>query len=300
MKQLPKPLQKGDTVAIVATARKVSQEEIAPSVKIIEGWGLKVIFSPHLFRSENQFAGSDSERCSDLQWALDHKDVKAIVMARGGYGTLRIVDNVNFERFVKNPKWVVGYSDITVLSSHLINLGVASIHGTMAFSFSQDAESTESVRKLLFGEDLNYEMESHPLNKCGEGKAELVGGNLSVLYALSGSESDIVTKNKILFIEDLDEYLYHVDRMILQMKRSGKLKDLKGLIVGGMTEMKDNKIPFGKTAEEIIFDAVKEYNYPVCFNFPAGHIKRNLAFCIGKMIQLVVYDSGTKVDYIED
>ncbi len=287
-------------MAIVATARKTTKEEIAPSVKMIEGWGLKVVFSPHLFKSENQFAGSDSERSSDLQWSLDNKDVKAIIMARGGYGTLRIVDNVNFSRFVKEPKWIVGYSDITVLSSHLINLGVASIHGTMAFNFEQHEEATESVRKLLFGENVNYEMPAHALNKCGEGKAELVGGNLSVLYALSGSESDLITKNKILFIEDLDEYLYHIDRMMMQLKRSGKLKNLKGLIVGGMTEMKDNKIPYGKSAEEIIFDAVKEYNYPVCFNFPAGHIKRNLAFCIGKNVKMKVSENGAKIDYIGD
>ena len=287
-------------MAIVATARKTTKEEIAPSVKMIEGWGLKVVFSPHLFKSENQFAGSDSERSSDLQWSLDNKDVKAIIMARGGYGTLRIVDNVNFSRFVKEPKWIVGYSDITVLSSHLINLGVASIHGTMAFNFEQHEEATESVRKLLFGENVNYEMPAHALNKCGEAKAELVGGNLSVLYALSGSESDLITKNKILFIEDLDEYLYHIDRMMMQLKRSGQLKNLKGLIVGGMTEMKDNKIPYGKSAEEIIFDAVKEYNYPVCFNFPAGHIKRNLAFCIGKNVKMKVSENGAKIDYIGD
>ncbi len=294
----PPTLKKGDTVAIAATARKTSKEIIESSAGILKAWGLKVVFAPNLFKEENQFAGSDKERAAGFQWALDNKEVKAIILACGGYGTMRVIDNLNFKKFVKDPKWIVGYSDTTIIQSHLVNLDIASIHGTMAFQFTKHEEATESLRKILFGEKQEYEIETHKLNRIGETKAEVVGGNLSLLYALSGSHSDIDTKGKILFLEDLDEYLYHVDRMMLQLKRSGKLKNLKGLIIGGMSDMKDNTIPFGKTAEEIIWDAVKEYKYPVCFNFPAGHVARNLAFYIGKKANLKVTKKGSELSYI--
>ncbi len=296
--KIPPALKKGDTVAIAATARKTSKEIIELSVDILKNWGLKVVFAPNLFKEENQFAGSDKERAAGFQWALDNKEVKAVILACGGYGTMRVIDAVNFKKFIKGPKWVVGYSDTTIIQSHLLNLGIASIHGTMAFQFTKHEEATESLRKVLFGEKQEYEAPANKLNRIGEAKAEIVGGNLSLLYALSGSQSDIDTKGKILFIEDLDEYLYHVDRMMLQLKRSGKLKNLKGLIVGGMSDMKDNTVPFGKTAEEIIWDAVREYKYPVCFDFPAGHINRNLAFYIGKRANLKVTKKGTTLIYL--
>lgn len=298
MKHLPSPLQKGDTVAIVATARKISKEEIEPSVEILRNWGLNVVLSPNLFKQHDQFAGTDKERTADLQWALDNKKLKAIFIARGGYGTLRIIDHVNLKKLIQHPKWIVGYSDTTILHSHLLNSDVVSIHGTMPFQFTQNEEATESLRKALFGEKQEYESPANVLNRKGEARGEVVGGNLSLLYALSGSKTDIITKGKILFIEDLDEYLYHIDRMMLQLKRSGKLKGLKALVVGGMTDMKDNKIPFGKSAEQIIFDAVKEYKYPVCFNFPAGHIQRNLAFYIGKKAHLKVEKKGATLKYL--
>lgn len=293
----PPLLKKGDVVAIAATARKISKTELQPSLQILKNWGLKVVFSPNLFKEQDQFAGKDAERARGLQWALDSEDVKAVFIARGGYGTIRVIDAIDFSDFKKKPKWIIGYSDTTVLQSHLTALGIASIHGTMPFQFAQNEEATESLRKLLFGEKQEYETEAYRLNRNGEAKAEIVGGNLSLLYALSGSSSDINTKNKILFIEDLDEYLYHIDRMMMQLKRSGKLKNLKGLIVGGMSDMKDNKIPFGKTAEEIIYDAVKEYKYPVCFNFPAGHIPRNLALYFGKKASLKVTKKGATLKY---
>ena len=296
--KIPPALKKGDTVAIAATARKTTKEIIAPSVEIMQNWGLKVVFAPNLFKEENQFAGSDKERVAGFQWALDNKEIKAVILACGGYGTMRVIDDLNFKRFIKNPKWIVGYSDTTIIQSHLVNLGIASIHGTMAFQFTKHEEATESLRKILFGEKQEYASEAHKLNRNGEAKAEIVGGNLSLLYALSGSKSDLDTKGKILFVEDLDEYLYHIDRMMLQLKRSGKLKNLKGLIVGGMTDMKDNAIPFGKTAEEIIWDVVREYKYPVCFNFPAGHVSKNLAFFIGKKAQLKVTKKGVTLNYL--
>lgn len=296
MSVIPPYLQKGDTVAIVATARKISMEELQPAIDIINAWGLKVALSKNVFYSDNQFAGTDEERATDMQWALDDENIKAVICARGGYGTVRIIDKLDFTNFVKHPKWIVGYSDITVLHQHINqNFGVASLHATMPINFTKNQEATESLRKALFGEELNYSVPAHSLNRNGEASGELIGGNLSLIYALCGSKSDIETKGKILFIEDLDEYLYHIDRMMMNLKRSGKLQHLAGLIVGGMSDMKDNTIPFGKTAEEIIFDAVKEYNFPVCFNFPAGHIDRNLAIVMGKGIKLEVSGKGVLV-----
>lgn len=294
----PPALKKGDTVIIAATARKTTQQALDPALKILHRWGLKVLLAPNLFKEKDQFAGADDERADGLQWALDQKDAKAIILACGGYGTVRIIDSIKFRKFKKNPKWIAGYSDATVLQCHLHKIGVASIHSTMAFQFTKDKEATESLRKVLFGEKIAYKAKSNILNRTGKAKGEVVGGNLSLLYALSGSKSSVSTKGKILFLEDLDEYLYHIDRMMYQLKRSGKLKNLRALVVGGMSDMKDNTVPFGKTAEQIIFDAVKDYKYPVCFDFPAGHIKKNMAFYIGKKAQLKVTAKGTELKYL--
>jgi len=289
----PPYLKKGDTIGIVAPARKISLAEIQPAIDIMKNWGLEVMLGKNLFKEDNQFSGTDEERAEDLQAMLDDTSVKAIISARGGYGTLKIIDKLDFTMFSQNPKWVVGYSDITVLHSHIHNLEIETIHATMLINFEKNAEAIESLRKGLFGVNIIYEIENNLLNRKGIAEGELVGGNLSLLYALSGSASDINTKDKILFIEDLDEYLYHIDRMMMSLKRSGKLNDLVGLIVGGMTDMKDNAIPYGKNAEEIIMDAVKEFNYPVCFNFPAGHVDRNLALYFGSKVKLNVSDSTT-------
>ena len=284
----PPYLKKGDKIGIVAPARKVSKEEMQFAMDTFEKWGLKVVLGKNMFGTENQYSGSDKQRADDLQTMLDDKSVKALISARGGYGTLRIIDKLNFKKFRKNPKWMIGYSDITVLHSHIHNLGIKTLHGTMPISFQKDQESVETLKKALFGEKLSYDLPKHSLNRNGEASGELVGGNLSLLYALQGSKSDINTRGKMLFIEDLDEYLYHIDRMILSLKRAGKLSHLAGLVVGGMTEMKDNQVPFGKTAEQIILDAVKEYDYPVCFGFPAGHQEKNLALPFGRRAKLKV------------
>lgn len=289
--QQPSFLKKGDKIGILACARKISQDEVAPAVTIFNAWGLNVVLSANLFNADNQFSGTDEERASDLQTMLNDDSVRAVISARGGYGTMRIIDKIDFTHFRQHPKWLIGYSDITVLHAHIHNLGIETIHATMPVNFTKNQEATESLRKALFGEKLNYTLEAHPLNREGNAAAELVGGNLSLLYALTGSVSDIDTNGKILFIEDLDEYLYHIDRMMTNLKRSGKLNRLAGLIVGGMSGMKDNAIPFGKTAEEIISDAVKEYHYPVCFNFPAGHVDRNLALYSGGKVKLKVADN---------
>lgn len=298
MELIPPYLKEGDKVVIIATARKISDEELNPTIAILNSWGLTAELAPNLFKSHHQFSGSDEERTEDLQWALDHKTAKAILVARGGYGTLRIIDDVDFTEFKKNPKWLIGYSDVTVLHSHLQNMGFVSLHATMPVNFLKHEEATLSIKQLLFNERICYQIPVHPLNKEGSAESEVIGGNLSLLYALSGSSSELDFENKILFIEDLDEFLYHVDRMMLQLKRSGKLKNLAGLIVGGMSEMKDNSISFGQNAEEIIFDAVKEYNYPVCFNFPAGHIDENMAFYLGKTARLHVTKDNVQFYYL--
>lgn len=283
-------LKVGDTIALISSARKVAREEIQFAINTLETWGLKVVLGENLFHQENQFSGSDSERSEDLQAAINNENIQAILFARGGYGTVRIVDSIDFSALKKKPKWIIGYSDITVLHSHVHrHFNLATLHAPMAFNFTK-ASSTllETMRETLFGKAMNYKFAGHKLNRNGTAKGSVVGGNLSILYSLLGSPSDIDTDGKILFLEDLDEYLYHIDRMVMNLKRNGKLSKLAGLIVGGMSDMKDNLIPFGKTAEEIIFDAVKEFNYPVCFNFPAGHVEENLPLTLGAAYDMKV------------
>jgi muramoyltetrapeptide carboxypeptidase len=300
----PPYLRPGDKIAIVATARKISEAELWPAVKKFNEWGFEVVLGKNIYAVENQYAGSDELRLADFQQMLDNPSVKAIISARGGYGTLRIIDEINFSSFLKNPKWIVGYSDITVLHSHIHqNFGIETLHATMPLNFPIDGTDNEALLTLkmaLTGGTLNYFIKHDPLSKHGEATGILVGGNLSLLYALTSTPSDIDTFGKILFIEDLDEYLYHIDRMMLQLRRSGKLKNLAGLIVGGMTEMRDNTVPFGKTAYEIVSDAVKEYNYPVCMEFPAGHTEDNMALILGRKIRMKVTSQETIIDFSSD
>ena len=286
----PSVLKKGDKVAIVATAKRITQEEVSFAVQLIESWGLDVVLGKHLFDIHHQFAGTDENRLSDFQTALNNPDIKAIICARGGYGTVRIVDKIDFSVFQKHPKWIVGYSDITVFHSHIFtHFKTETIHSTMLISFPTNTpEALESLRKALFGEKTEYTIPHHTLNRIGTVSAPIVGGNLSILQNVAGTNSDISTAGCILFLEDLDEYLYHIDRMMHNLKKSGKLNKLAGLIVGGMTVMKDNPVPFGKTAEEIIWDAVKEFDYPVCFNFPCGHIDDNRSLILGRNASLKV------------
>jgi muramoyltetrapeptide carboxypeptidase len=281
----PPYLKPGDTIAITATARKVSLAEIEPAIRLFESWGLNVKLATGLFSEANQFAGDDSIRTDALQELLDDSSVNAIICARGGYGTVRIIDKLDFTSFKAHPKWIIGFSDITVLHNHIIqHFGIATLHAAMAFSFQPhliDPENGESLRKMLFGEPSSYTFPSTPFNRTGNATAKLVGGNLSVLFSLLGSSSDIDTAGSILFLEDLDEYVYHIDRMMMNMKRNGKLSNLAGLVIGGMNDMRDNTIPFGKTAHEIIEEHVAEYKYPVACGFPAGHEKKNLALAFG-------------------
>lgn len=289
----PPFLKKNDTVAVVAPARKISSDEVSFAVKKLESWGLKVVLGKNIFKGHHQFAGTDERRTEDFQQMLDDEKVKAVICARGGYGTVRIIDGIKFDKFKRRPKWIIGYSDSTVFHSHVFsNYKIATLHGTMPINFQENTkEALESLRKALFGEKLEYNIPAHKLNRNGIAEGVLVGGNLSLLHNLAGTKSDIDTRNKILFIEDLEEYLYHIDRMMVQMKRSGKLSGLRGLIVGGMTRMNDNKVPFGKTCEEIIREKVAEFKYPVCFGFPAGHLEDNRAIYLGKKARLTAGNS---------
>jgi muramoyltetrapeptide carboxypeptidase len=292
----PEYLQSGDTIAIVSTARKVSKSEMKPAIDMLTSWGLKVQPGKNLYHDHHQFAGTDEERVADLQRALNSK-AKAILFARGGYGTVRVVDALDWKKFTKAPKWLIGYSDLTILHSHIQkHFGIQSLHGPMAFNLSSlNANNLGVYKDTLFGSPLRYSSSKQQphlekLNRKGKARGILTGGNLSVLYSILGSQSDFETEGKILFLEDLDEYLYHIDRMMMNLKRNGKLKGLAGLIVGGMSDMKDNTIPFGRTAEEIIHDAVGEYSFPVVYGFPAGHIPNNYPLIFGSEITLNVTD----------
>ncbi len=293
---IPEKLKIGDKIGIVSSARKISLEELKAAIKILENWGFEIVLGKNLFEENNQFSGTIEQRTTDLQSMIDNDAIKVILCARGGYGTVQIIDNLNFNRFKKNPKWIIGYSDITVLHSHLNNLGIASLHATMPINFENNSiESLQSLKNALLGKSNRIECKSNAFNRLGKADAEIVGGNLSILYSLLGSNSDIDTEGKILFVEDLDEYLYHIDRMIINLKRNGKLAKLKGLIVGGMTDMNDNEIPFGKSVEEIILEHTNKYDYPICFGFAAGHINDNRCIKLGLRSVLEINENGVSL-----
>lgn len=286
----PPFLKQGDKVAITAPARCIEQEEIQFAIHVLEGWGLQVIVGATIGKKNHQLSGTDAERTKDFQQFLDDISVKAIFAARGGYGTVRMMDNLLYTKFLDHPKWIVGFSDITILHSHLNSvMGIQSLHATMPVSFEKNTpEAIQSLKDALFGQSLEYHFSSHPLNRNGEMQGEVVGGNLSLLYSLLGTKTLLLTTGKILFLEDLDEYLYHIDRMITALKRAGKFQGIAGLIVGGMTDMNDNRMPWGTTAEEIIREHVAEYSFPVCFGFPAGHINDNRSIVLGREAKVVV------------
>jgi len=294
----PPYLQKGDTIAIVSTARKNIDDNLKPTIDLLELWGLNYILGKTIGLEYHQLAGTDAQRTADLQEQLDNPKIKAIWCIRGGYGTVKIIDHLNFTSFLKCPKWLIGFSDITVLHSHLNQLGIESIHATMPISIPKASdEAIKTLRDALFGNKLHYFLEADPMNHNGKATGELVGGNLSIIYSLLGSDSAVDCENKILFLEDLDEYLYHIDRMMMNLKRNGCLHNLKGIVVGGMTEMKDNEIPWGKNALEIIDEFVKALNIPVIYNFPAGHISDNRALILGRQISIEVNSSKSIVTF---
>ncbi len=295
---VPPYLQQGDTVAIVATARKHLNDDLSTAKEFLQNWGLQVVVGSSIGLDTDQLAGSDADRAFDFQTQIDNPSIKAIWCVRGGYGTVRMLDLLDFTRFKRAPKWIIGFSDITVLHSHLNTMGFQSLHGMMPVNIPRaTSEAKESLRKALFGEKLTYAIPPDARNRKGVAQGELVGGNLSILYSLFGSASAIDCRDKILFLEDLDEYLYHVDRMMMNLKRNGCLESLKGIVVGSMTKMKDNEIPWGKDALAIIDDVTREYQIPIVFNFPAGHIPDNRTLIFGRQIQLEVTDQGTVLSF---
>jgi muramoyltetrapeptide carboxypeptidase len=292
----PPILQKGDTIAILATARKNIDDNLKPAIDLLHSWGLEVVIGKSIGLDDNQLAGTDEQRAADFQEQLDNPNIKAIWCVRGGYGTVRMIDLLDFSKFKESPKWIIGFSDATVLHNHLNTMGFKSIHGIMPISIPKATpEAIETLRIAMFGESLKYTIAPNIMNRLGDASGELVGGNLSILYSLFGSKSAIDCTDKILFIEDLDEYLYHIDRMMMNLKRNGCLESIKGIIVGSMSKMKDNDIPWGKNALEIIEDVTKKYNIPVIYNFPAGHIHDNRALILGSKVTLHLNKNSSSV-----
>jgi muramoyltetrapeptide carboxypeptidase len=299
----PSYLKNGDHVGIMAPAGIVEETDIEPAIKILQEWGLKTIKGKYLFENNGFFAGTDQQRLEDFQIMLDNPDIKAIFCARGGYGSVRIIEKLDFTLFLKRPKWIIGYSDITVFHIYLNNyLKCESLHAIMPKNFLkayEDGFSLPALKNALFGEKLKYTIEKNELNKPGKASGKLIGGNLSIICNLQGTHFEINTKDKILFIEDIDEYIYHIDRMMMNLKLSGKLKNLKGLIVGGMTKIKHTTPDYGKSVSEVISDIISDYNYPVIFGFPAGHIIPNYALYMGRNVKMEVTDQKTLIHFKE-
>jgi muramoyltetrapeptide carboxypeptidase len=282
---IPPYLKAGDVIGMICPSAYMPLETTQKCIDTLERWGFKVRVGKTVGNQNNYFSGTDEERLSELQQMLDDEKIKAIFCARGGYGLSRIIDKINFERFIENPKWIIGYSDIMLLHAHVYsNFNIASLHAPMASAFNEIDDNHEyiySILNALTEKPCRYKTNVNPLNKFGSCEGELVGGNLAILTHIIGSNSDIHTKNKVLFIEDVDEYKYKIDRMLMQLKRAGKLGSLAGLIVGSFTEIKDTSIPFGEDVQGLILDKVKEYDYPVCFDFPVGHTNKNYALKVG-------------------
>ena len=293
MIKIPPYLKKGDTIGITCPAGYMAKEKAQTCIDTLQQWGFEVMVGKTLgSASATYFSGTDEERLHEFQAMLDDDSIKAILCGRGGYGVGRIIDQLDFTRFKKKPKWIIGYSDITVLHAHIYsNFKTASLHSPMAAAFNDDGYKNEfiaSLRKAITGKKAKYKCGAHPFNKQGTASGELIGGNLSLLAHIIGTPSDIKTKGKILFIEDIGELIYSTDRMLHQLKRSGKLHGLAALIVGRFTDMKDTERSFGKTIEEAISDVVKEYGYPVCFNFPVSHEKENYALKVGGTYEIKI------------
>jgi len=295
----PPYLKKGDKIAIVCAAKKLPKP-IDYAISVLKSWGLDVIIGRSVYAEAHQFAGDDVLRAADIQFFLDDPEIKAIISGRGGYGTVRIIDELDFTRFKENPKWVIGFSDITVLLSHIFaELQIQSMHAQMPYTFEEATpESLVSLQKALFGEKQVFQYQSEFNNRAGHCRGLLIGGNLTLLCMVQGSVSEMDFENKILFLEDVGEHEFSIDRMMRMLKRAGKLAKLKGLIIGAFNEIEIEKIPFGQSADEVIWDIVKEYHYPVCFNFPSGHIDNNLTMVVGAEVELKVEINNVEFKYI--
>jgi len=293
----PPFLHQGDTIGIVCPSGFMPKEKTDACIKQLIDWGYKVKIGKTVGNQNNYFSGTDAERLADIQQMLDDKEVKAILCARGGYGLSRIIDAIDFTQFLKTPKWIIGYSDFTVLLAHLYQqFGIAGLHAPMAAAFElekMDNTSIDSIKKIIEGEKLAYKVPFHPLNRVGVAKGKLVGGNLTIINHLIGTNSCYDTVGKILFLEDIGEYLYNIDRLFVQLDRAGMLANISGLILGGFTDLKDTIIPFGKNVHEIISFHIQKYQYPVCFDFPIGHQPNNCPVKIGADYELIITSQST-------
>jgi muramoyltetrapeptide carboxypeptidase len=297
----PPYLKAGDTVAIVAPSGvlKNRNDEVNRAKKLLESWKLHVVIGKNVFSQADHFAGTDQERCEDFQIALDDPKIKAIWSARGGYGTVRILDKLDYTQFLKQPKWVIGYSDITALHNQIHNLGVQTLHAIMAVSLpsnlSDIEQSIATFKNTIFGQPLSYTLKGSTYNKTGEAKGPLVGGNLTILHTMLGSKESLDTSGKILFIEEIGEYKYHIDRMLQSLKRAGYFDNCKGVIVGDMSRMRKNTTLWGTSIEQLILDALSDYDFPIAFNMPAGHEKDNRALILGRDVSLKVEKTKSTV-----
>lgn len=298
MIQGPPSLTKGDLIVIVAPAKAIEATHVHFAQNFLQNAGFRVEISPNCLGSYHYFSGTVTERLNDFQWALDHREAKAILCARGGYGCVHLVDDLDWSGFQKQPKWIIGFSDITVFHQRVHLLGIGSIHGSMPLNFSENSPAALStLLQALSGSSYSISAPTHPLNIPGKTSGEIIGGNLSILYALLGTNDQIDYQNKILFIEDVGEHLYAIDRMFYALKKAGVLSSIAGLVVGGMTDMKDTAVPFGKNLEEIIHDHIKAHNIPLCFGFPAGHISDNQAIRFGDVVNFNVNKNGGLVEF---
>lgn len=303
--RFPPLLKPGDKAVLLAPARKVTPEEMAPSIAAMRGWGLMVHEAAHLYSAHHQYSGTDAERLSDLQAALDDPEVRLILCGRGGYGTLRLLDHLDLRGIQRNPKWLVGFSDLTALHVALYQHGVGSLHGPMAISWNGKTANDEALahlRTTLFEGPPAYAFPpAYPeLSRTGAGTGRLIGGNLSMLSQLLGTATDFDTKGCILFLEDLDEYLYHIDRMFVHLQRGGKFENLAGLVIGGFTDMKDNPTAFGKSVEEIVAEKTAGFGYPVCFGFPTGHWPMNFPLVHGARVRLNVSHNQVELIHLPE
>lgn len=301
----PPYLKAGDTVAIVAPAGilKNKQATIEQAQKLLKSWGLHSVVGSNVFNQNNHFSGTDDQRCEDFQKALNDPKISAIWCARGGYGSVRILDKLDWSIFKKNPKWVIGYSDITAIHNQIHNEGVESIHAIMCLSLTENIADIETsvntFKDAIFGKPLSYTLKGSSYNKTGGASGQLVGGNLTMLHTMLGSKTSIDTSGKILFIEEIGEYKYHIDRMLQSMKRAGYFDNCKGVIVGDMSKVKTNSTVWGTSIEQLIIDALADYNFPIAFNMPAGHEKDNRALILGRSIELHVKKDGASVVFSE-
>jgi muramoyltetrapeptide carboxypeptidase len=301
----PPYLKAGDTVAIVAPSGilKSREGEVQQAVALLKSWGLHTVVGKHIFSKANHFAGTDAERCEDFQKAMDDPKISAIWCARGGYGTVRILDKLDYTKFKENPKWIVGYSDITALHNQVHNQGFQSLHALMCVSLKKDLkeieETVETFKMALFGNPTDYVLEGSTYNRAGETEGLLVGGNLTMLHTMLGSDTSINTSGKILFIEEIGEYKYHIDRMLQSLKRAGYFENCKGVIVGNMTNLKKNTTLWGTSVEELILDALSDYDFPIAFNMPAGHEKDNRALVLGQKVELNVAKDKSLVSFLK-